>query len=395
MDIENQTNNSIQVESGQTPSGVNYGRVAIFTILGLVLIVGGYLLISYLDRTPEDVQPEPTPTNTSFNRTVAVIDDSSITLIDSVTGEMTKLIEGVDFGDSFDYSSQMGWEKSVSVSPDNSKIAISIASKIEYYDRVNKKSVLVGEGASPIWSPDSSKMAYVGLESLSIYDVNTGKVSEVNGLDYSSVSITGIALMGWRSNSEVVLYKFGPIDDTEVRFYIADITGLGYRQVIIEGLSKDQSLRDGIVSPDKTKILITFDRDPGYDVGVVDMDGKNFRPISGNDLPRWPGSGFIISGWSPDSKQALVQDMFIPETAAGGYVASGEQQIRDLNGNLKATIVGEKVLPYSRSCWIGNSIYTQFVKDDNNSYVGLYDTQIDTLKEVGYFDYVYDLACPS
>ncbi|NDJ62247.1 MAG: hypothetical protein GYB67_14060 [Chloroflexi bacterium] len=154
--------------------------------------------------------------------------------------------------------------------------------------------------SAPQWSPDGTRIAYLGRSpragvDIFVTHVYTGTVTNVSdspGIDYDPA---------WSPDSNQIAFAtrdFGSLDIFRVNADGSD------RQRLTHGPDEDF---DPIWSPDGRQIVFRSDRNRGVHIFLMDADGGNQRLLSDRVNLKLPQ-------WSPDSTQLLIghdHDVFL------------------------------------------------------------------------------------
>lgn len=398
----------------------NKKKVILLVVLIAVLLLGGgytaWALFIRKDTKPvattnteQQQQVVEEPKKPTFSKVIVLVEGDDVLLLDPATNKTEKIIDGVGAGIQTGCGME-GCIRYVDLAPDNSKVAVNYLddgnkqAAVGYYDRETKKVVTIAKGDTPKWSPQGNRIAYYDKEAVKVYDLDTKKTVAIKDtkqpVDNNGYPTATPLLMGWKSNDELIFDAREDSDD--VTFSLGNAVTGEKSKLRIQTLSDGQSLRNGLVSYDGSKVLAFVDKDPGYDVGVMGVDGTSFKSVSGNSAARWAGSGFHIAGWSPDSQKVIVIDNFIGATPSAGQRAKAEYQVKDLQGNQLYAITGERAQQVSEyngqigACWIDNTLYLLFYIDNGNPYLGAYDVSSKKVTKVYSFSTspIGGLGCP-
>lgn len=417
------TNVPLTPQFPMTHESKNIKKIALIIVLIVVSLLGGtytaWILFIRKDTKQPVVKTNPQQQQVvekldkpslSADTVIVLVEGDDVLLFYPATNKTEKIISGIEPG------VQAGGEtvgnfRYVDLSPDGSKVAVNLLNdgnnqpSVGYYDRETKKTVVIAKGENPIWSPQGNRVAFFDEEAVKVYDLDTKKTVAIkdsrrplNTGGY--INGTPPLIMGWKSTDEIVFDARDNIND--VSYSIGNATTGENTKIRIQSLSDEQSLRAGVVSYDGSKILASVDKDPGYDAGIMEVDGTAFKSVSGNSADRWAGSGFDIAGWSPDGQKVVVVDNFMSASAPAGQMVKSEYQVKDLQGNQLFAITGERAhnlhdsdTQYS-ACWVGEIIYLVFYVDDGKPYLGAYDTTTKKITKLYTFpnQAVGGLGCP-
>lgn len=325
-------------------------------------------------ETSEVVADEAEQTSEKkYSKIVAFVNSELVQIYDTDTEATATVYEKIT-----GICDREGCPRSISVSPNGRYIAFDYAGEneespvIAFYDRDTSEVNTTVPGSVPIWSPDSSKIAFYDEQGVGSYDINSEEVSYIqdSGLvKDSNGSISASPLMiGWASDTQVVFYQRPSVGSPEPPIFNIGDTQTGANQVVsIQGLSDDETIRRVLMTNQLAKLLIEKDLDPGYDAGVVNLDGTGFVSVSGNTDARWPGSGFSIAGSSPDGSKVLLANIFIPADQSINR-ASGKYEIHNLDGSLVSSLDELRATSDPVSCWLTDTtIFLTGSKDSEDN----------------------------
>jgi hypothetical protein len=408
-----QTNSEQDSNKAQTKPKGTKKKISIYILAALLLVLLGAAaaVATYMNIKPvgpaKNIRSDA-PVSKSLTRAISFSAEGEVKLLD-LTTKKTEVIDTAISPSSAETCNVCARNSDVSF--DSKRVAMDYMGdgtnpSVGYYDRLSGKKVIIGPGYAPRWNTDGSALAYYDDEGVKVYTLNTQKITPVKdtGRTVDSSGVEGLPplIYGWNAQNNLV---FDDRKDSNDLTYSVVGLPIGNRtDYIIKSLSVDESLRDGTLSPDGTRILASVDRDPGYDTGVLNIDGSMYKSISGNTSPRWPGSGFFIAGWSDDNKSVVVRNQFYPADVQSSDTSKEKYEVRDIEGKNSYIIDSDRAqAPIGSSrqpsaCWIGDKIYLIFASaDGNTSYLGMFD--VNTKKVSNIFNFpstaLSGLGCPT
>jgi len=160
---------------------------------------------------------------------------------------------------------------------------------------------------TPLWSPDGEKIAFAGSlgDEHELYVINS---NGSNGSDTTRITFNNSRedLHGWSPDGEWLVFSI--LDsESEQGLWLRNPNGVNLVQ-----LTKGRDT-DAEWSPDGNSIVFSRQEDDGSDIYVLKKSGDNWAgdpddPQEGQNLTDWDGIN-VSPTWSPDSKKiAFVSD---------------------------------------------------------------------------------------
>lgn len=174
-----------------------------------------------------------------------------------VSPENLKVHFDLNYGQNFDWSPLEN--KLVYVAEDINQPGALAVYLYDHNKKTNTRIYSAEDGLSiyPQWSPDGSKIGFTvgggGLHHLWLYNQNTGKVKQVEGLDFQSYFL-------WLSNTDIV-FTFGGAGVYRIAKYDLSNKMLQY-------LTKYEYFTDPVVSP--TKETLGF-------IGIIEINKTSYE----------------------------------------------------------------------------------------------------------------------
>ncbi len=299
----------------------------------------------------------------------------AVWVYDFATKEQKEVIPGGAFLEGESCSTEECPTRNVAISVRGDKIAADYVRAangrlgIGYIDLTsqNPDVIFLVEGTEPRFSPDGKLIAFNDggfnhakikifvLEAGTTFDVET--VNSATREDKSGV-FPAYRFIGWLSNDEILLHVVG---QKGMLAKVSIKTGV-IVPIIVPELS-NRYIIDAIISPDGQKLLIQDEAE----LGVVNIDGSEYQNITPTKIEPWPGSGYYVSAWAPDSNSVFYIDGYAPKTATPGGTIYAKMTISDLKGTIANKIEHEIWPWHQKACWLnggtGNTIVINLTDD--------------------------------
>ncbi|MEM7330915.1 MAG: hypothetical protein AAF490_02400 [Chloroflexota bacterium] len=207
----------------------------------------------------------------------------------------------------------------------------------------------------PKWSPDTSRLAFVRINSDDSLDFMVMENLTGDYRKISNESLADIVNFNWAADSQSLLFTAAQPNGSERDVYSIDIDSGG-----IINLTADSPVWDsgGVMSPDGTQIAFVSDRaedgKASDNIWIMNPDGSNPTQVTSSVL--WEN---VQPSWSPDGSQIAFFRFQILDLDEGG--PSG-LWVTDTAGNerLVVELEGAGLLGAEQPIWSPNGRFIAF-----------------------------------
>lgn len=223
-------------------------------------------------------------------------------------------------------------------SPSCGQIAYTSAKKIFVIDIKDNKITKAGNGKDPVFSPDGKKLAYLTRKDVMLFDLATGKLSNLT----RQKSESSMEKLAWTPDGNSIYYS------KDGSLWTVMANGKDNKCILARESLKFQvppAIESPAVTPDGKKVFVTLDSDGLFahvsnnQIGVLDLESGKFEIIA--DANSWD-----LSRDGKALAYSVGGELIILDLASGkkSVFASGENPAFSPDGNTIAYLFRESML---------------------------------------------------